>query len=385
MATATVLATPALPKATFKPIIQNQNGKRKLQNVSFDPREHLTYEQPEGVIMMKDIGYSEDTGVSPVAVSQPFRLFSTECIQKFRDEVLSDQVMKDCLYKSNLAACQIRGYATKYAPFIYDAWHNPETLATISKIAGVDLIPNINFEVGHVNISVKSEKQASEERAAVERERKSYAEDEGIAGCPWEDDKPVVGWHTDSYPFVCVTMLSDCTNMVGGETALRTADGDVMKVRGPQMGCAVVMQGRYITHQALRALGAQERITMVTSFRPKSPFLADDSVLTTVRGISDLSELYYEYGRYRLEMLEERIRVQLKHLREAHTAGKKTYTKAIKLFLEEQERFIHRTNEELVPDEDVVAGRQPELDIPNEKTPSPPVDVERSSKRVKVA
>lgn len=124
---------------------------------------------------------------------------------------------------------------------------------------------------------------------------------------------------------------------------------------------------------------------MVTSFRPKSPFLADDSVLTTVRGISDLSELYYEYGRYRLEMLEERVRVQLKRLREAHTAGKKTDTKALKLFLKEQEDFIQRTNREIVQDEDVVAGHQPELDIPNEKTPSPPVEEERSSKRIKVA
>ena len=74
--------------------------------------------------MMEDIGYSADTGVSPVAVSQPFRLFSTECIQKFRDEVLTDEVMKNCLYQSNLAACQLRGYATKYVPLtlprVYD-------------------------------------------------------------------------------------------------------------------------------------------------------------------------------------------------------------------------------------------------------------------------
>ena len=94
-------------------------------------------------------------------------------------------------------------------------------------------------------------------------------------------------------------------------------------------GCAVVMQGRYITHQALRALGAQERITMVTSFRPKSPFLPDDSVLTTVRGISDLSELYYGFGQYRLEMLEARVKAQLKKLRDDHSAGKKTDTKAL--------------------------------------------------------
>lgn len=93
----------------------------------------------------------------------------------------------------------------------------------------------MNLELSHVNISVKSERESKEELDAVERERKGHADDEGIAGCPWEDDKPVVGWHVDSYPFVCVTMLSDCTNMIGGETALRTGKGEVMKVRGPGM------------------------------------------------------------------------------------------------------------------------------------------------------
>ena len=73
---------------------------------------------------------------------------------------------------------------------------------------------------------------------------------------------------------------------------------------------------------------------MVTSFRPKSPFLPDDSALPTVRGISDLSELYYQYGQYRLEIIEERIRDRLKRLREDHAAGKKTDTKALKAFLD---------------------------------------------------
>ena len=132
------------------------------------------------------------------------------------------------------------------------------------------------------------------------------------------------------------------------------------------------MQGRYITHQALRALGARERITMVTSFRPKSPQVADDTVLSTVRGISDLSELYYEFGLYRLEMLEERIRYQLKRIHDAHAAGKKTDTRGLKKFLAEQEKFLQRTNEEMIQDEDVVAGKQPELDIPNAMTPSVP-------------
>jgi len=316
----------------------------------------------------------------------------------------------------------------RYAPFTYDAWHNPRTLSIVSKIAGVDLIPNMDFEIGHIvsirafvaldrcprslltkpslhpqNISVKSEKQALDEKAAVELQRKSFAVDEGIAGCPWEDGKPVVGWHRDSYPFVCVTMLSDCTNMVGGETALKMANGEVMRVRGPQMvsrhitaritiaadispqGCAVVMQGRYITHQALRALGAQERITMVTSFRPRSPFLPDDSVLSTVRGISRLSDLYYEFGRYRLEMLEQRLQTQIKLLREDHESGKKTDITALKAFLDEQEQFVRRTNSEMIPEEDVVEGHQPEMGLENVKLPTPPEDEERLVKRAKVA
>ncbi|KAK4552996.1 hypothetical protein LTR86_009920 [Recurvomyces mirabilis] len=364
MATADVLAQPGLPKQHFAPIIKGTATKRKLETTkTFDPTQHLAFEQPESILMMEDIGFSKDTGVSPVAVSQPFRLFTPECIQKFRDEVLSEAVMSECTVKSNLAACQIRGYAAKHAPFVYDAWHNPTLLSHISKIAGVDLIPNMNLEIGHINISVKSSAQAASERAEIERERKNYDQDEGIAGCPWEDDKPVVGWHTDSYPFVCVTMLSDCEGMVGGETALRTGFGDVMKVRGPEMGCAVVMQGRYITHQALRALGSKERITMVTSFRPKSPHLPDDSVLSTVRGISDISELYYEYARYRLEMLEERTRVQLKSLREAHAAGKKTDEKGMKAFLALQKSLLERTDEEILPYEEVVRGKQPEVKV----------------------
>lgn len=123
----------------------------------------------------------------------------------------------------------------RHAKFTYEAFHNPETLAIISKIAGVDLVPVLNFEIGHINISVKSEEQTKQELDTLSKQKRLYADDEGIAGCPWEDDKPIVGWHVDSYPFVCVLMLSDCTNMIGGETALRTGNGNILKVRGPDM------------------------------------------------------------------------------------------------------------------------------------------------------
>jgi len=224
MATVGVQSQPAMPNGNFKPIIESSSAEKTSGSAAFDPSKHIAFREPPKRIMMKDIGYAEDTGISPVAVSQPFRLFSQSAIQHMRDEILNPEVWNKHQYKSNIAACQLRGYAPKYAPFVFDAWNHPDTLAIISEIAGVDLVPSMNLEVGHVNFSVKSEQETQEEIKSLEREAKRD-----------DDEKPVVGWHTDSYPFVCVLMLSDCTNMVGGETALRTGNGDVMKVRGPEM------------------------------------------------------------------------------------------------------------------------------------------------------
>ena len=95
---------------------------------------------------------------------------------------------------------------------------------------------------------------------------------------------------------------------------------------------------------------------MVTSFRPKSHTFRDDTVLTTVRPISDLSELYYQFSEYRLEILEERIRNQLKTMRDAERSGRKTSTKALKAFLYDQEMFLAHMSKEMVDDEFVTKG-----------------------------
>lgn len=213
----------------------------------------------------------------------------------------------------------------------------------------------MDFEIAHINLSMGAGAQYQDKLIAY-RKRKAIDVDEVVASCSGEDDAPVVDWHTDSYPFVCVTMLSDCTNMIGGETALRTGDGKILKIRAPQMGCSFVLQGRCIEHRALRALGSQERITMVTSFRPRDLTLRDDTVLTTVRPISDLSELYFQFGEYRLKMLEERIRIQVEKMREAMQAGKKTDVTSLKRFLREQEDFLAHTDKEIVEEEYVIKG-----------------------------
>jgi stress-induced morphogen len=108
------------------------------------------------------------------------------------------------------------------------------------------------------------------------------------------------------------------------------------------------MQGRYINHQALKALGGRERISMITSFRPKSADVKDESVLTGVRGISNLNELYSDYTQYRLELLEDRFREQARQQRQRVVEGKRFDTRDVKEFLRQQKDYIETTLNELV-------------------------------------
>ncbi len=95
---------------------------------------------------------------------------------------------------------------------------------------------------------------------------------------------------------------------------------------------------------------------MVTSFRPRDPTVRDDTVLTTVRSISILSDLYFQFSKYRLEMLQERIRIQLEMMHEAKQAKKKFNLTAAKQFLKEQEDFLAHMCSEMVDEDKVTKG-----------------------------
>lgn len=346
-------------------ILSNQNlassapgtkgSSSKQETPVFDPEQHLVFKQTPDILTMQDIGIAPDVGVSPVAVTQPFPLFSQEAIRIMRSEIFKPEVTQNYSFSSNLAAAQLRGYARDHAPFTRAAWNHPSTVAIVSKLAGIDLIPWSEYEIAHINLCVKSDEQAASERTASKQP--SHASP--------DDDKPIVGWHTDSYPFVCVLMMSDCTNMVGGETALRTGSGEVLRIRGPTEGCAVILQGRYILHQALRALGAKERITAVTSWRPRSAFVKDDTVLRTVRPVSDLNELYHDFSEYRLEIIERRVRAARQKMRAHRAAGRLFDTAGHKAFLVDSAAFLQHTDRELVAMDKVRMGCIETVDLPD--------------------
>ncbi|BCS30663.1 2OG-Fe(II) oxygenase family protein [Aspergillus puulaauensis] len=297
------------------------DGAKVETKQAFNAKKHLNYEPPSKITTMKEIGL-EGQGISPNVVTAPFQLFTEAAIKQMRAEIFSQPVLDNCHYMSEFVKSTIRGMGSARAPFVCDAWNSPEVLAIVSEVAGIELIPAMDYEIAAINISVNNQTVSA------------YS-------APKQDDDslPAFAWHRDSYPFVCVTMLSDCVGMTGGETALKTSSGEILKVRGPAMGTAVVMQGRYIEHQALKAYGGRERISMVTSFRPRSPLVRDESVLTGVRPISNLSELYSQYTRYRLEVIEERV---------WKFAQRPFDIKDVKTFLTEQKEYIESMIEEIV-------------------------------------
>jgi hypothetical protein len=136
MATPDVFVQPGTPDPLFSKIVNsprlNPSAKETQEslkrsfakylasdNVSppvgklFDPSKHLTFEEPTYIHTMEDIGYPSSNGVSPVAVSEPFRLFSEEAVNIMRGEILDPEVQEKYSYTSDIAPKQVRGYAPK--------------------------------------------------------------------------------------------------------------------------------------------------------------------------------------------------------------------------------------------------------------------------------
>jgi hypothetical protein len=99
-------------KRSFAKYLATENDTSAIGKL-FNPSKHLSFEEPEQIHTMEDIGYSASNGVSPVAVSEPFRLFSEEAVDIMRGEILDPEVQDKYSYTSDIAPKQLRGYAPK--------------------------------------------------------------------------------------------------------------------------------------------------------------------------------------------------------------------------------------------------------------------------------
>lgn len=114
MAQVDVHPAPVHPAFNIKPIIKNAwDSPSAKPTVAFDAAKHLAYSEDPKVLSMKDLGLPEDVGISPVAVSQPFPLFTEEAVGVMRSEIFAQEVWDNCLYSTEFAKCQLRGHCPR--------------------------------------------------------------------------------------------------------------------------------------------------------------------------------------------------------------------------------------------------------------------------------
>jgi len=339
--------TAALPSLTnITGVAYDPIGPRLPSSAKFDPAIHLCYKPTHKKYTFEELGLKHK-GISPVAATEAFPLFTKEAIRELRKDCLSTKAQDDFTFSSKIAACQAREYHPTVAPFVNQAFTSPEFVRACSDAAGIELVPVMQLELGHTNFQVGKEGKAGIRKLGVE----PSAPEPPATGTPEDDGTSVVHWHHDSYPFVAVTMLSDVTNMIGGETALECGDGSIAKIRGPELGYTCILQGRYINHIACKALNAKERITMVTSFRAKDVTLPDESVLDTIRPISKRNRLNAQWSSYRLKLVAERMTLLANKIDEESkddvNAVKDVCNKeTMQAFLDEQVKYLqHGINE----------------------------------------
>jgi hypothetical protein len=341
----TLLPLPSVDHAFAKiePLIASRPAP-----IRFEPSKHLCFEPPKNIVTLKELLLSEKDAISPVAITEPFPLFSLEGVTQIRADLFRKEIVNKYGDRTKKNCYKMRGYS-KDTPFVDSIWHSKEVLDACSEAAGVDLEVVFDYEIAHINVQVDAlEDGRPLDQALPPPIPPNQASSAAPLVIDQSEELASVGrWHTDSYPWVCVCMLSDPSNMVGGETGLRKGDGSIAKVRGPQVGWAVMMQGGCIEHIALRAIGTGERVTMVTSFRPRDPCLKDVSNLGNVKRSSSWDQLFKQWSTYRLEVLEKRAKL----LRERIETGKLSGTEIASLVAEwneEQFSYMKHTAVEMV-------------------------------------
>lgn len=313
---------------------------------AFDPAVHLCY-KPGVQKSMAELGVENDKQISSIGCAMPFPLFTEEAIDIMRAELLREEVFSNCAFKSNLVgknSTQVRGWTKQYGSFTDAAWKHPATVAAVSEMAGINLTPIFDYEIAHANVAVKDEAQQAADQAKIAY-RQSHPES---ASEDYKTGQAVLSWHFDSYPFVCVLMLSDTSKMVGGETIIHSDSGEISRVNDPKKGWATVLQGRCIEHLASMPLGGEERITFVTSYRATNPLAYDGSVLNTVNPVSDINELHTDWVEYRMDTVADRLKALGNKVRQARTAGEPFSTEIVTAYLKEQEDYIKKTYVEML-------------------------------------
>ena len=261
---------------------------------SFDPERHLALTQPESVVTLRDLGYSDDEIVSTatdIAISAPFRVLSDEGAAVML--ATARRLRAFAAPAGNRIEHSVRGGCYR-SRFLRDLCLCEGVTDAMSAIYGTEVSPHtMPLHLGHLNYE------------------------------PSEIDRAVDKWHHDTIPLDYVMMVSDPRTLPGGrfeyfvgtkaEAAELASTGrtpPVERVVAPDFGGAgwvVAMHGDMVVHRGAPLTAGAERITMVNAYVAADATTAPQSRTRDLIGVDDPTVLYTEWVRHAAWRSRERL------------------------------------------------------------------------------
>ncbi|KAL2060989.1 hypothetical protein VTL71DRAFT_9041 [Oculimacula yallundae] len=312
----------------------------------FDPAIHLAFKEPSARHSFTELGLTRPKSAPDMCITEPFQLFSDEGVRMIRRDLLRKEVLDKHMQSWVRAPCTI-GSHEDVATWINIVWNHPATIECVSKAFGLPLKPlGRKGETGYCNVQLGPDGPAGVYKLG---EVPSGPLDASTTSGSEFDKVMTDTWHRDSTQIACVVMLSDTSTMEGGETAIRIGDGSILKARGAKMGGAVLIQGAHLTHAALRATNAPERISMVTSFAFADTRLDDSG--TSLRSVDILHPagvgIQNHFLLHKLRRLQENVKNAIDQVEAADAAKESPKRDEVEPWVEEQITLLKQTSWEL--------------------------------------
>lgn len=262
-------------------MLQRPQGYQVAESdVPWDPR-YLALGPEPAVHTFDEFGHAPSEALlSPVAVTEPFRLLSEEGTEVAL--VIARELEQ--LAMTDVRSKRMRG-CTYRSRFFDGMYGDPALLSYLSKLAQADLRPH---PVQHHRVQL------------------NFA--------PEQLSKAVDVWHYDVVAFDFVTLLTDPEPMKGGNTeffhgtvaegeALLRAGGElpaerITPVAYPGAGWAFLQQGHQVLHRVAPLAEPYPRISLVASYYCADPAFREPTILPVLRKVDGRETALVEWASY---------------------------------------------------------------------------------------
>lgn len=261
---------------------------------TFDPDLHLALEEPEEVISLAELGYSEAEiagKATPVGASSPFRLLSNDGVHVMLD--IARRLRSYARPAGERIENVVRGGCYR-SRWLRDLCTSPEVAAHLSSIYGIDIAPHpMPVHLGHLNFE------------------------------PKEIDDAIDKWHHDTLPLDYVMPVTDPATVDGGrfeyfmgtkhEAAELARAGETPPTERtvapdfPSAGYAIALHGDMVVHRAGPLHSPGERISMVNGYVSLDTSLDEQARNKDLMVVDDPNVLYAEWAKMAAWRARERL------------------------------------------------------------------------------